>query len=494
MSTQGIPLEVGLTTSLRSKVRTGLLWTAIQSWGGRLSILGLFMIMTRVLAPADIGLFAMASVVLALLTMLADQGLAEAVVQRKEISQEQMNTVFWLNMAVSLLITAVLWFTAPLVARQLDMPDLAPILRTLVLSLPITAASFGQMSMRKRAFEYRHIAMVTLTATVTGCLIAAGLVLAGFGVWSLVAQTIITTTLLTILLWIKPNWRPGRETDLRNTLPLMRYGASRISTAILDFANTRYIEFFLAAALGPATLAIYAVGVRLYQALMQALGSTVYEVAHNGFSRLADDRPALINAYYKSQTATAAVAVPVFCLLVAVASPLTITLFGERWHESATVTRVMCVLGAIQLLQFYNGTIYNAMGKPNIGLKFMVLKVVLTFTGFYLARNGNLNTLLFAYFMSQIITTPLSFYVVKRLVNVSLRELVRRLWPFLCASILMAGAAYGVLLLLEARHLPPLATLIASCAVGAAVYVGSVQLFAPTSLRSAWAMLKSPTK
>jgi O-antigen/teichoic acid export membrane protein len=480
-----------VSSSLRANIRSGLIWSALQSWGGRFAILGLFMVVARVLSPADIGLFAMSAAVLALLTMLTDQGLVEAVVQRQHITQEQMNSVFWFNMAMSLIILAMLWVCAPALAAYLKSPEIVGILRVLSFALPLSAANLGQSAMKKRAFEYRWLALVTLAATGAGCVVALVMVLTGFGVWSLVAQTLVTTAGLTISLWSKPGWRLSRKTDFRGSLPLLKYGTNRITTAILEFSNTRYIEFFLAATLGPATLAVYTVGVRIYQALMQALGSTAYEIAHNGFSRLADDLPALANAYYKSVAATAAVAVPVFMLIAAVAPPLTTVLFGDRWLQSADVTRVVCVLGAIQLLSAYNGTVFNAIGRPGIGLQFTAAKVALTFVCFYAAQHGTLDTLLIAYFVSQALTVPLGFFVVKRLIGISMTELFRQSWPFLVGSVLMSLAAYGVLNFLTARHLPPLVSLIVASGAGGVIYLAFVHWAAPTTFRRAIDRIRS---
>lgn len=484
-----VPLQTRPAKSLRANVRAGLIWSAVQSWGGRLAVLGLFMVVARMLSPEDIGLFAMVSAMMYLLAMLTDQGLVEAVVQRAEVTQEQLNTVFFFNMGLAMLMLTGVWIAAPWLAAWFKAPQGADLLRVLALTLPLSAASLGQSAMRKRGFEYRWLAFVNLAATLVGCVLALALILAGAGVWGLVAQWVIGTSLLTAMFWTRPAWRLSRRTDFAGTVPLFKYGLNRISAAILDFLNTRYIEFFLVATLGPAVLAIYTVGVRIQQALMQALGSTAYELAHNGFSRLANDRPALLGAYYKSLTATTALMVPMFCLIAAVAAPLTSVLFGARWLASVDVTRVVCVLGAIQLLQLYNGTLLNAIGRPSLNLHFTIAKLVLTIGAFEFVRGDGLETLLSAYFVSQLAIMPATFYAVRRLVGVSLREVCRQLWPFVAGSVLMSAAAVLVLKTMGPRS--PLLELIAATAAGALVYAGFIGLVAPGTFRRAIAVIKA---
>jgi O-antigen/teichoic acid export membrane protein len=481
--------ETAPTKSLRANVRSGLIWSAVQSWGGRLGMLGLFMVVARALSPSDIGMFAMASLMMYLLIMLTDQGLVEAVVQRAEITQEQMNTVFFFNLAIALLMMGAVWIAAPWIAAWFKAPEGANLLRVLALALPLAAANLGQSAMMKRNFEYRWLAVINLVGILSGCAIALVMILLGFGVWSLAWQWVLSTGLQTVMFWSRPGWRLTRKTDFRGTVPLFKYGLNRISTAVLEFLNTRYIEFFLVATLGPAVLALYTVGVRIQQALMQALGSTAYEIAHNGFSRLAGDRPALIGAYYKSLTATAAVVMPVFCLVAVVATPLTTFLFGDRWLDSADVTRVVCLLGAIQLLQTYNGVLFNAIGRPSINLHFTIAKLLLTMAAFELVRGRGFDSLLLAYFLSQLVTAPFSFYIARRLVGLSMREICRQLWPFFLGSALMSGTAWGVLHAMGPR--PALLLLIASCAAAVIVYAGFLRLVSPDVFQRALATIRA---
>lgn len=479
-----------MSDSLHTKVRRGILWSAVQSWAVRFSGLFVFMVIARVLDPHELGLFAAATVVLTFFGMLAEQGLGEAVVQREHISAEQMNAVFWLNMGAALLTVLIVWLAAPTIGAIMSIPELAPILRIASLALPVSAACFGQLAMRKRNFDYRLIATATLMSTIVGSAVVLALVFAGAGVWSLVAQSLVATCVMCGWLWLHPTWKLTRATDFPGTRPLMGYGLSRLSTYLLDFGNTRYIELFLASTLGPAALAVYTVGLKLYQALMQMMSSTVLDVAHSGFSRLANDRLGLIAAYYKSISLTATVAVPIFCMVAAVAPSLTVVLFGAKWHTSAEVMRWMGLLGAVQVLQFYNGTVYNAIGRPSIGLKFMVLKVVLTFGALALARDSGMTGLLYAYVLSQLATTPMSFYLVRRLIGVSLSELLRRIWPMLTSSTLMVGAAVLTQEFLRSEGLPVLVVLAGGSLAGALVYLASIQLIAPHVLRNTLALVR----
>lgn len=426
-----------MKSSLHSKVKNGVLWSAIQHWSMRLSGLFLFIFMARLLTPTQLGLYAAATVVLAFIGMLSEQGLTEAVVQTSEISSKQLNCVFWLNVGLSIVMVVTLWFASPLVAAWLKLPELIDILRVSSIGIPITATTFGQVAMCKREFKYKFLAQVSLFSTLMAGIIALLMALNGFGVWSLVAQSLIFVIIMTLLLYRKPQWRLTKGLDFNGTKPLMTYGGHKLLSNILEFANTRYVEIFLAASVGPVGLAIYTVGSRVHQALMQTLSSAILDVAHNGFSRIAHDRNALINAYYKSVTLTATLAVPIFCLVGAAAPEFAVTLFGEKWAGSAEVMRFMSTLGVIQVIQFYNVTLYNSMGFPKIGMLLVAAKLFFTLIGFWYTRNSGLTSILIAFTFCQLLITPINFYLARRIVGISLRKLSSEIWPFFASSFSM---------------------------------------------------------
>lgn len=476
--------------SLRSKVISGLFWSVVQSWGTKLFTLLLFMVLARVLGPHELGVFAAAMVVLAFVGIFVDQGLSEAIVQRAQITVQQLNTVFLINFVLALLIVVLLWFIAPLIAGYLKIAELTAILRVASFGVLVSATCFSQQAMNKRNFRYRWLAICALVSTLVGGAVAVFFALRGLGVWSMVIQGLSTSVVSALMLWIKSQWRFSFDFDFTGVRGLFSYGLNRLASSVLDFANTRYIEIFLAAALGPVALGLYSVGVRVYQALMQALSASILDVALNGFSRLVPDRLALVAAYYQAITLTAAVAVPVFCLLAVIAPEATIVLFGNKWADSADIMRPMALLGAVQVLQFYNVTILNAIGKPSVGLKLMVLKVVTTFLTLWIVREQSLSTIVYAFIASQLVTTLPGFYLLRRFVGVSLRTVVSRIVPFLLGSLFVIAAVESARTFDTLMQLLPLVRMLLLSLLGVVIYAVCVYVLARSSLSELMAVLR----
>ena len=468
--------------TLREKVVSGLAWSALQSGALKLIMFAVFTSIARVIGPGEIGTFAFVSTVIGLVGIFVDQGLSEAVVQRRSITPPQLNAVFMVNLATAVLLVVALWVAAPLIAAKAHLPAATPLLRVTSLGTLVGAAYFSQAAMLRRNFQYRWFTIATIVGAVSSG--ALGLLMAarGLGVWSLVAQNVGASVVTGAMLWMLPQWRFTFVADFAGIRQTVAYGLNRLAANVLDFANSKCLDLLIIATLGKVVGGIYFVGSRVQTALMQALGGAVLDVAHNSFSRLADDRPAVINAYYRAISVTAAVAVPVFVGAAAVAPELIEALFGADFADSAIVLRPLALLGAVQVLQFYNATLFNALGRPSLVLKLLVIKVIATLAAVGWARGTGLQGLVLAFVASQFVISPLNFYLLRKLVGVSLLTAWGRVWRFLAGC----AVAYGGIALARSlgapAALPAWARAVALTGVGGLIYLGVTALIARRQL------------
>jgi O-antigen/teichoic acid export membrane protein len=422
------------TTSLGNQVLSGLIWSAVRNWGGRLAGIVIFFLLARILSPEEFGVFAAAAAVLAFIEIFAEQGLGDAIVQKPNIGPAELNTAFLANFILAALLVAGIWWGAPLIASAMAIERLTEILRVACLGILINALGFCQQALLRRNFQYRWLAVRTLVSTVLSGAAGVWLALSGFGVWSLVGQFLTNALVNLILVWIKPIWKPGLGLSFEGFGKLFRYGGNILGMRLLDFANTRMIELAIGAWLGAATLGLYAVGSRIYAILMQLLSSVVLDVAHAGFSRIAGERGRLTEAYYRAMTATAALAVPCLVLVAAVAQELCVVAFGTVWAGSADILQPLALLGAVQAMQYYNGTGLNAIGKPGISLLIVAVRSAATVVVLVATRGCPLSVIVETYVLSQFLTSSVSFYFGRKYLGVSIRRIVRLVSPFVAAS------------------------------------------------------------
>lgn len=477
--------------SLARKVRLGLVWSLVRHWGSRLISFALFVVVARLLQPADVGLFAASMAVLAIVEIFVDPGLGRAIVQRRELTAGQINLAFWVNAAGALVLSLLLWFMAPLAAQLLNLPALTNVLRAGTLWLLFSALGLAQLALYERRLDYRALAVRTLTATAVSGGVGVTLASLGFGAWALVAQSIVMTGLMAALLWYRSPWRPTREFAPAGFREMLHYGVRILGSRILDFANNRSIELILAATLGAATLGLYQIGARLYHTLMQLLSSAILDVAHSGFSRLADERARLQAAYYRSVGATAAIAMPCFVALALLAPELCTLLFGQRWAGAAQVLMPLALLGATQVVQFYNGGTLNAIGLSSITLRINLAKVAATATSLTLTWGQPLGVVVGGFVAGQLCVSPYSYAMARRHVGVSLRHTLRTMQPFLIGLVAMFAVTLALRQIPAMDSLPVWLDLLLLAAAAALAYAATSMMLGRAQLLALWRELRS---
>ncbi|OGU08653.1 MAG: hypothetical protein A2075_02705 [Geobacteraceae bacterium GWC2_58_44] len=468
-----------MSTSLKSRVLHGLFWSMAQSWGGRAISFLLFLLLARLLSPSEFGLVASATVVLAFMEVLYEQGFGDALVQKQELLQQDLNAVFFTSLASSLLLAGLLCAASGRIAALMGTPGLGPVLMVTSLGLPIAALGICQQALYRKKLEYKWLAVRTIVATTLSGVVGVGCALQGFGAWSLVAQGLCATSLNSAILWSRPLFRPGSDIDWSRFRGVLRYSVHVLGNRLVDFANTRLIELLIAIRYGAAALGVYVVGSRIYQTAMQLLSSVVLDVAHSGFSQISNEPERLLRAYYKSLEFTAAVALPCFIVLAALSPQLVDLCFGRQWGEAAGVMHYLCLLGALQCVQFYNATTLNAIGRPELTLRINLAKMILTVSVLGLSDAKGITGLTAAYAASVALVAPLSFGLACRHAGVSLLRILSIVWPFLCAAL----CSYAAVALLGARgttaSFAPLARLAADLAAAALTYLLGCALLAP---------------
>jgi O-antigen/teichoic acid export membrane protein len=464
--------------NLRLKVLSGLFWSLLQSSGGKLVSLVLFAILARLLAPSEFGLFAAAMAVLSFVTLFVDQGLTEAIVQRPSITPGVLNTVFFINLSLAAAMFAGLWISAPYVAMYMKMPDLTNVLRGSGFALLLSALGFSQQAMHRRHFHYRWIAICTFISALSGGVVGTVLAFLDFGTWSLVAQGLVATAVNTALLWLHGQWRLSTDFEFKGVQGLFVYGMSKLGTNVLFFAYTRGVELLIAATAGASALGVYLVGAKIYQSLMTTICGAVLHVAHSGFSRIAPSKDAMINGYYNAMTMTSAVVVPAFCLLACVAPEMTLLCFGRRWESSIPIMRAMALLGAVEVLEFYNGTVFNAIGKPHIGFMLLLFKTPAVLAAVWLARDMPLADMVWCYVGVQLIANLPSFFLARRLIGVSIVALLQAIGRFVLACLVASAAVVIARLNLPLGDWPVVSRLALLSGIGVSVYLGFVTLAA----------------
>jgi len=463
---------------LREKAAKGIVWSVIQKWGREAISFLTFVALSRLLAPEAFGLVALASVFTAFVEIFLDQGFSAAIVQRADLEREHLDTAFWITVFTGTLLTAGGMAASGLVAAFFEEPRLAPILWWLSISFILSALSSTQIAILQRKLAFKSLAARSLTATMVGGIVGVSMAFAGFGVWSLVAQNLAIGLAGVIVLWRASDWRPGFRVSKKYYKELFTFGVSVVGNNLSKVFVRRSDDFLIGYFLGPTLLGYYTIGYRLLLAIIRLVTGIINSVAFPTFSRIQHQPERMRRAFYKVTQYTSLLAFPIFIGLASLASELVLALFGGKWAPSIPVMQVLALIGILQSVLFFNGSVLRASGKPSWEFGIMLLNAVCSVIGFLLAVRWGIVAVAASFVIVGYLLAPISYGAVRRLIQI---DFSTYLWQFvapLSSSLIMVAVILGLKYVFKPQELNLYLELSIYLSAGVVTYLLAIRLTA----------------
>ncbi len=430
--------------SLREKAAKGIVWSAIQKWGRAAITTVFFVILSRLLTPEAFGLVALASIFTDFVEIFLDQGSSAAIVQRADVERGHLDTAFWLSIVTGILLTVGSIAASGLIAAFFNEPRLAPVLSWLSVSFILNALSTTQLAILQRKLAFKSLAARSLTATTVGGVVGISMAFAGFGVWSLVAQNLARGVAAAIVLWRASDWRPGFHVSKKHYKELFTFGVSVVGNNVLNVVVRHADDFLIGYFLGPTLLGYYTIGYRLLLIIIRLVTEITNTVAFPTFSRLQHQPERMRRAFYNVTQYTSLLAFPIFIGLAALAPELVPALFGEQWAPSIPVMQILALIGILQSVLFFNGSVIRASGKPSWELGIMTLNAVCSVFGFLLAVRLGIVAVAASFVIVGYLLSPVSYIAVRKLIQVDFKTYLWQFAPPVSASLIMVAVIAGL--------------------------------------------------
>lgn len=435
--------------SLKQKAIKGVFWSAIQNWGTQAVTFIVFTLLARLLEPRVFGLVALAGVFTAFVQVFLDQGFSVAIVQRKRLDPEHLDTALWTGVAIGSLMTIIGIVSAETIASIFNEPELTPIIRWLSLVFVIRGFSSVQEAILQRNLNFKALTMRSTVAVVTAGVVAVVMAFMGFGVWCLVAQQLTNALLQVIMLWAISDWRPKFNFSLSHFKSLFSFGINIVGINLLTFLYRRGDDFLIGYFLGSRALGYYSVAYRLLLTGIQLLTGVLNQVAVPVFSKLQSEPERIRIALYKVTFFASLISLPAFMGLGVLAPELIVVLFGEQWLPSVPVMQILASVGVLQSLFFLNGAVMTAMGKPSWRLKINLFSTIVSLISFAIAVRYGIIAVAAAFAIRNYLLCPLFVWILYKLVKINLKEYLNQfIIPILC-SVIMSLTLIGIKLWLS---------------------------------------------
>ena len=433
-----------MSDSLRHKTVRGVGWSFIDNIAssGIAFLVGL--VLARLLTPAEYGVMAMIAIFIAVSTSIIDSGFSNALIRKVHVKRVDYNTVFYFNLAVSILVYVLLYFASPAISVFFKEPILVEVTRVIGWVLIINALAIIPRTQFVREVDFKTQTKVSLISSISSGVIGIGLALGGMGVWSLVGQQLSRQFLNTLFLWIYSKWHPVWEFSTKSFKELFGFGSKLLLSGLLDtiYKNIYYIiigRFYTSAQLGQYTRA------EQFNTIFSSnLTTVVQRVSYPVLSSIQEEPERLREAYRKVIKITMLITFACMLGLAAVAKPLIIILIGEKWLPAVYFLQIICFSGMLYPLHAINLNILQVKGRSDLFLKLEIIKKIIAVGPIVIGIFCGIEYMLWGSVITSFIAYFLNSYYSASLIDYPTGKQIKDILPAFVVSLVVAFVMWGL--------------------------------------------------
>ncbi len=364
-------------SSLKDKTVRGVGWSAIDNVTQYAVTFVVSIVLARLLSPEDYGLLGIITIFTAICTALINGGFSSALIRKKDATEDDYNTAFIVNLGMSLLLYAVIFFCAPLIARFFEREELVLLTRVSSLGMVVGALALVQQTRLTKRIDFKTQTKITFVASITSGVIGIVMAALGCGVWALVAQSLSSQILKTILLWFFNKWVPKLGFSVQSFKELFGFGWKLMLSGLLDTLWKELYQVVVAKFYSPATLGQYTRAKHFSKVFSRNLTSVIQRVTYPVLSEIQDNKFRMIAAYRRIIKTTMFITAVSIFFLGAISEPLLYCLIGPKWHEAATYLPFICIIGSLYPLHAINLNMLQVQGRSDLFLGLEIVKKII---------------------------------------------------------------------------------------------------------------------
>lgn len=363
--------------SLKNKTIKGTAWSAADAFLGQGVTFIVGIILARLLSPDEYGLIGICLIFNTVLNGIVDSGFSNALIRKKDVSNEEYNTMFLTNMGISCILYLLLFLSTPIISNFFARPELTSLIRATGLILFFNALSLTHTTILYKRVDFKTKTKASVLSAVLSGAIGIGMAYTGFGVWALVGQMLSKQLIYTLSLWILISWWPTLKFSMSAYQYMWGFGWKLLVSGLLANIWAQLYQVVVGKFYSPATLGQYTRSKEYARIFSENLTVIVQRVSYPVLAGIQDDKERMVAAYRRVIKTTMFVTCVCMISIGAVAEPLIYCLIGPKWHEAATYLPLICISMSLYPLHAINLNMLQVQGRSDIFLYLEIVKKVL---------------------------------------------------------------------------------------------------------------------
>lgn len=429
---------------LKNKAVRSVQWASLSQVVKQLVQFGALTVLAVILAPGDFGLLSMALVVTGMVDLFKDFGTRVAIIQKKDATDRFLSSIFWVNAGIGSLAAGVLILIAPWIASVYNEPRLTPILQILALNFPISGIGVSLKTYLEKSIAFGTIGIVEAGSTILGAITAIVLAFMGYGVWSLVVQSLIATTSVTLLSWIFSTWRPSLTFHWPEIRGVLGYSLNYTGYTILNYIARNVDYFLIGRYLGQDALGYYTLAYRIMVYPIQNISGIINKVMFPVLSKVQDDNRLISKAYLQIAATVSLVTFPLMLGVMVLSDPFVKVVLGEKWLPVITLLVILAPVGLLQSINSTVGAIFLIKDRTEALLKWGIFSAAIVIGAFTYGLQYGIEGMAWAYLATSIVLFIPSLAIPMRFIDLPVNKVLRATLKPLLGGLLMLGILVAI--------------------------------------------------
>ena len=401
-------------------------------------------VLARILTPEDYGLTAILMIFYSLSMLFIDSGFSNALVRKEQLTQKDKSTAFFYNVFLGLICYIVLYVFAPFIADFYGKPILSSLLRVYGLTVVIVPFMLIQNMQLGRDINFKKIAEVNIISTLLSNILAIILACLGFGVWSLIYMYLSSVAIGVILYWKFSSWRPSLVFSKASFRYIFNFSSKMLLDGAIQTVINNLNNILIGKVFSPSILGFYSKASTLASLPSNAVNQVVLTVSFPVLSKIQRERERLFANYRKIIRLSAYMMFPLLIGLAAVAHPLVILVYTEKWASCVPYLQILCFSFLFSPILSLNKNILEVLNRPDLVLKIRMINTILFVLIVVVALQFGMLGLCWGMVCISLVNFIINTCFVSHISEISFTSQIKDILPILLNSLVMGFLVFLV--------------------------------------------------
>lgn len=446
-----------------------LMWKFAERISAQLISTVVSIILARFLDPSDYGVVSIVMIFITLANVFVSDGLGSALIQKKNAAAIDYFSVLYFNVGISCILYLILFFAAPFISDfyGTGYEILTPVLRILGLRIILTAVNSVQQAYVSKKMIFRKFFLATLAGTIVSAIVGIYMAYAGYGVWALVAQYLVSTSISTIVLFVALGKKPQLIFSFSSLKELLPYGMRILGAGLLISGYQELRALIIGKVYSSADLAYYDKGRNFPNLIVTNINTSISAVLFPKMSNEQDNLEKIKATTRNSIRFSSYLMCPMMLGLAAVAEPFIELLLTDKWIACVPLLQMFCIIYLFQPIHSANMQAIKGIGRSDIYLKLEIIKKVIELVVLLIVMWISVEAIVIGMTACATLFTLINAYPNVKLLNYKLKEQFADILP----NLLMAAVMFGIVYLVGFVSVNNLIKLLLQVLTGMGVYI-----------------------